>query len=185
VQYQGTAVIATGVDCKSNIQHPLWDIRGLSGYKGGGVVRKLNHGAWIPFDLLSDCPKNVQVTQSAAWNTSVAVLRCSAESHPPPSYVWTNAADKTTWEYETFSVLKEKYYNLTSTASNTVTHANGTKQTCSAQLSYEHSTCITKSDRTWDKQARLSLLVTPSAIDQERGILFDRFLYLFMSLFLC
>ena len=86
-----------------------------------------------------DCPKHVRVT-GAQFGSSVAggtVLRCAGESHPPPSYLWTNAVDNTTVEGDSFTVDADNDYQLTCTVTNTITFANGTNQTCASQAYFE------------------------------------------------
>ena len=91
--------------------------------------------------LLPDCPKNVEITGTPHGSRSNVVqgtvLKCAADSHPPPSYLWTNLVDNTTVEGDSFTVSEMKYHHLACNATNTVTHANGTNQTCSERLYFE------------------------------------------------
>ena len=59
------------------------------------------------------------------------VITCTADAHPPPSYTWMNAVDNSTVEGPTFTVAAKKHYKLMCTATNNITFANGTTQTCS------------------------------------------------------
>ena len=65
------------------------------------------------------------------------MLKCAGESHPPPSYLWTNAVDNTTVEGDSFTVDADNDYQLTCTVTNTVTFADGRNQTCTSQQYFE------------------------------------------------
>ena len=83
-----------------------------------------------------------------AWSYSAGELMCNAVSDPPPSYRWTYPGDDAAAEEgKLVNVDATEHERVTCTASNTVTHANGTKRTCSDHLTHELSTYITKSDR--------------------------------------
>jgi len=65
-------------------------------------------------------------------------LRCTAEAHPTPSYMWTNHLDNgSTVEGPSFIVEARTYYQLTCTATNIITFANGTTQTCSSHAYFQ------------------------------------------------
>ena len=61
-----------------------------------------------------------------------SVLSCSAEGHPPPTYQWTAVTGDVEGSGSTFTVqTADTYYVLTCTASNTITHGDGTTEECS------------------------------------------------------
>jgi len=88
---------------------------------------------------MSDCPKNVKI--AGAYNGSSVAggtrLKCSAEAHPAPSYLWRNAVDNTIVEGDTFTVASGKQYNLTCTTTANITDASGTTQTCNNHVYFE------------------------------------------------
>jgi len=88
---------------------------------------------------MSDCPKNVKI--SGAYNGSSVAggtrLKCSADAHPAPTYLWRNAVDNSTVEGDTLTVASGKQYNLTCTATANITDADGTTEACSRHVYFE------------------------------------------------
>ena len=84
----------------------------------------------------ADCPKeDVEITgvERGAYVDEITQLRCSADAHPEPSYMWTSELDNITVEGDTFTVVPGKNYKLMCTVTANVTSANGMVQTCSPQ----------------------------------------------------
>jgi len=87
----------------------------------------------------ADCPKDIQITgaQNGSAVMRDTVLTCSAEAHPSPSYLWTDAVGGSTVEGPTFNVAARNYYSLTCTATNNLTHANGTTRLCTSSVYFQ------------------------------------------------
>jgi len=58
-------------------------------------------------------------------------LRCSADGSPQPLLRWTNLTGGINVTGSTFTVEANTYYVLTCTATNTITHSDGSQETCS------------------------------------------------------
>jgi len=84
---------------------------------------------------MSVCPQAVRITGALRFSRveEGTQLNCSAEAHPPPSYRWRDDIDNTTVEGNSFTVTGQykMYHTMICTATNTVTFANGSTQTCS------------------------------------------------------
>jgi len=59
-----------------------------------------------------------------------SVLSCSAEGRPSPTYQWTVTGDVEVTGSSVTVQTADTYYVLTCTASNTITHADGTTENC-------------------------------------------------------
>ena len=85
--------------------------------------------------LFADCAQNVEISGVSNGSAVPAgsVLSCSAEGHPPPTYQWKAVSRdvKVTGSSVTVQRADTYYVLLTCTASNTVTHADGTTEECS------------------------------------------------------
>lgn len=79
------------------------------------------------------CPRNVTIPRVTSESTVAGgtVLHCSASGNPSPTFRWTNLTGDIDVTGSTFTVEPNKFYVLTCTAINTVTHSNGTRRTCS------------------------------------------------------
>jgi len=85
--------------------------------------------------LFADCVQNVEISGVSNGSTVAAgsVLSCLAEGHPPPTYQWTAVTGDVEGRGSSSVTVQrvDTYYVLTCTASNTVTHADGTTEECS------------------------------------------------------
>jgi len=59
------------------------------------------------------------------------VLTCSGSGNPLPTFRWTNLTGDIEVTGTTFTVEANTFYVLTCTATNTVTHSDGSQRTCS------------------------------------------------------
>ena len=85
--------------------------------------------------LFADCVQNVEISGVSNGSTVAAgsVLSCLAEGRPPPTYQWTAVTGDVEGRGSSPVTVQrvDTYYVLTCTASNTVTHADGTTEECS------------------------------------------------------
>ena len=58
------------------------------------------------------------------------VLSCSASGNPSPSFRWTNLTGGIDVTASTFTVEANTHYVLTCTATNIITHSDGSQETC-------------------------------------------------------
>jgi len=79
------------------------------------IVNKYN----IMFDMLSDCPKPVEISGVVNGSAAVGtVLTCTGardDLWSPSSYLWINVDDGTTVTGDSFTVAEQKLYKLTCT----------------------------------------------------------------------
>ena len=82
--------------------------------------------------LFADCVQNVEISGVSNGSTVLAgsVLRYSAKGHPPPTYQWTLTGDVEVTGSSVTVQTADTYYVLTCTASNIITHADGTTEEC-------------------------------------------------------
>ena len=80
-----------------------------------------------------DCPRNVTIHDVAndAKIDGGTVLRCSARGNPSPTIRWTNSNGDVDVTGSSFTVEANTFYVLICTATNNITHSDGTQQTCS------------------------------------------------------
>ena len=71
--------------------------------------------------------------EPGAYVDEITQLRCSADAHPEPSYMWTSELDNIIVEGDTFTVLPGKNYRLMCTVTANIISASGVVQTCSPQ----------------------------------------------------
>jgi len=62
------------------------------------------------------------------------VLTCTAEGNPTPMFEWTNLTGGIIRSDSEFKVEDNKFYVLTCTATNNITHSNGNTEMCTANL---------------------------------------------------
>jgi len=84
------------------------------------------------YSLFVDCPENVEI--SGDWPVRAdTVLSCSADGKPSPEeFHWTLSGGEVAGSMFAVEAMKNITFTaLSCTATNTVTHSNGTNETCS------------------------------------------------------